>query len=201
LKSPYFLLYNQKYDSHTDLQIITEFVSSGDNNLVGILYKRYGHLVLGLALKYLKNSDDAQDAVVQIFTDLIADLKKHRITYFKSWLYVYSKNFCLMELRKRQSLLKKELEMKDNRDLIMDFSDPAHLKEKEEQIVLLEQTIETLNDEQRKCIRLFYIENKSYHDITAITGYTANDVKSYIQNGKRNLKLKMEAYINEQAKK
>jgi RNA polymerase sigma-70 factor (ECF subfamily) len=155
--------------------------------------------VFGLSLKYLKNKDEALDAVIQIFANLMKDLKKYKIEYFKSWLYVYSKNFCLMELRKRQSLLKKELELRDNVHLIMDFSNPEHLQEKEKQISLLEKAIELLNSEQKRCIDLFYLQNKSYIEIVEITGFSNNDVKSHIQNGKRNLKLKMQTLTNEQS--
>jgi len=189
---------NSKYSSYTDNDLINTFLEKDDNNIVGVLYERYGHLVLGLCIKYLKNKDEAQDAVIQIFTGLIKDLKKHKIEFFKSWLYVYSKNFCLMELRKRQSALKKELELKENVHLIMDFSNPEHLNEKEKQITIMERALELLNTEQKKCIDLFYLKNKSYVEIVDITGYTANEVKSHIQNGKRNLKIKMETLINEE---
>ena len=192
---------NNKYSSYSDNDLINVFLEKDDNNIVGILYERYGHLVLGLCIKYLKNKDEAQDAVIQIFTGLMKDLKKHKIEFFKSWLYVYSKNFCLMELRKRQSMLKKELELKENVHLIMDFSNPEHLNEKEKQIVIMEKAMELLNIEQKKCIDLFYLKNKSYIEIVDITGYTANEVKSHIQNGKRNLKLKMEILINEDPNK
>lgn len=192
------MVFNDKYNNCSDNELVNVFFETGDNRLIGILYQRYGHLALGLCLKYLKNRDEAQDAVIQIFTNLIKDLKKHKIDYFKSWLYVYSKNFCLMELRKRQSTLKKELELRENVHLFMDMTDPEHLKEKERQIVLMEQAIALLNTDQKKCIELFYLQNKSYTEITDITGYSANDVKSFIQNGKRNLKIKMEALINEQ---
>ena len=171
-------------------------MESGDNEWVGILYERYGHLVLGLCIKYLKNKDEAKDMVIQIFTGLINDLKKHKIQYFKSWLYVYSKNSCLMELRNRQRMLKKELELQDNAHLIMDFSTDEHLKEKEQQITLMERAMLMLNKEQKQCIELFYLKNKTYIEITSITGYNNNEVKSYIQNGKRNLKLKMEELLN-----
>jgi RNA polymerase sigma-70 factor (ECF subfamily) len=176
-------------------------LESGDNTLVGILYQRYGHLVFGLALKYLKNKDEAQDAVIQIFSNLLNDLKKYKIEFFKSWLFVYSKNFCLMELRKRQSTLKKELELKENAILFMDSETSEHLHEKEQQITLLETAIESLNEAQKICIRLFYFSNRSYAEIVVITGYSANDVKSYIQNGKRNLKIKMETLMNERTEK
>jgi RNA polymerase sigma factor (sigma-70 family) len=192
------LVFSDKYNDYSDNELINTFVKTGDNTFVGVLYQRYGHLVLGLSIKYLKNKDEANDAVIQIFTNLIKDLKKHKIDYFKSWLYVYSKNFCLMELRKRQSALKKELELRENAHLFMDFEDAEHLKEKEKQIVLMEKAIGSLNEDQKKCIELFYLKNKSYSEITILTGYSANDVKSYIQNGKRNLKIKMEALINEQ---
>ena len=192
------MVFNDKYSNYADNELINVFLETGDSKMVGILYQRYGHLVLGLSIKYLKNKDEAQDAVIQIFANLIKDLKKHKIEYFKSWLYVYSKNFCLMELRKRQSALKKELELRENTHLFMDMPDPEHLKEKEKQISMMETAIELLNTEQKTCIELFYLKNKSYTEIMQITGYSNNDVKSYIQNGKRNLKLKMEALINEQ---
>jgi len=190
---------SEKYQKHTDNELINLFVETGDNLYVGILYERYGYLVLGLCIKYLKNKDEASDATIQIFANLLKDLLKYKITYFKSWLYTYSKNFCLMELRKRQSTLKREIEWQENVHLIMDFSDPAHLQEKERQITLMEQAINLLNSEQKICIDLFYIKNKSYNEICDITGYSNNDVKSYIQNGKRNLKLKIEALSNEQS--
>ncbi|MBA3664666.1 MAG: sigma-70 family RNA polymerase sigma factor [Bacteroidetes bacterium] len=191
------MLVNSKYKDYTDNELINKFLETGDNSFVGLLYERYGHLVLGLCIKYLKNKVEAQDAVIQVFSGLLTDLKKHKVQYFKSWLYVYSKNFCLMELRKRQSALKKELELKENVHLVMDFSSPEHLQEKENQIVLMERALELLNEEQKKCIDLFYLKNKSYNEIIAITGYSNNEVKSHIQNGKRNLKLKMESLINE----
>ena len=103
-----------------------------------------------------------------------------------------------MELRKRQSALKKELELKENAHLLMDFSNPEHLKEKENQITLMEKAMDSLQENQKTCIDLFYLKNKSYQEITQLTGFSNNDVKSYIQNGKRNLKIKMETLINEQ---
>jgi RNA polymerase sigma factor (sigma-70 family) len=195
------LLYNSKYKEYTDTELINNFLEKKDNLFIGILYERYGHLVLGLCIKYLKNKDEAQDAVIQIFTQLLTDLLKHKVQYFKSWLYTYSKNFCLMELRKRQSTLKKELELKENLHLIMDFSDPAHLNEKEKQITHLELAIGELNEGQKICIQLFYLQNKSYDEVSAKTGYSNNEVKSFIQNGKRNLKLKLEKnnFSDEQA--
>jgi RNA polymerase sigma-70 factor (ECF subfamily) len=68
-------------------------------------------------------------------------------------------------------------------------------EEKEKQFVALENAIEELSAEQKKCVDLFYLKEKSYVEIAEITGFTLNEVKSYIQNGKRNLKIKLENSI------
>jgi RNA polymerase sigma factor (sigma-70 family) len=187
-----------KYKDHSDAQLINNFLESGDNVFVGELYKRYGHLVLGLCIKYLKDKDEAEDAVMTIFGQLLNDLKKHKVEYFKSWLYTYSKNYCLMQLRKKQNQLKKELDVKENEVFLMDYNNIEHLNEKEQQISLMQSALNELNKEQKMCLELFYLNNKSYTEIVSITGYNNNEVKSHIQNGKRNLKIKMEALQNGQ---
>lgn len=188
-----------KYKDHSDAQLINNFLESGDNVFIGELYKRYGHLVLGLCIKYLKDKDEAEDAVMTIFGQLLNDLKKHKVEYFKSWLYTYSKNFCLMQLRKKQNQLKKELDVKENEIFLMDYNNIEHLNEKEQQISLMQSALNELNKDQKMCLELFYLNNKSYTEIVTITGYNNNEVKSHIQNGKRNLKIKMEALQNGQA--
>ena len=195
------MIYNQKYNQYSDLELIAEYKSTENKVFIGILYKRYAHLVLGLSLKYLKNEDDAKDAVMQIFEKLFTDLLKHPIEFFKSWLYTYSKNFCLMIIRNRQSKLKKELELENNADLFMETNSILHLNktgDKEQQYEHLEQALDQLNKEQKKCLDLFYFKDKSYLEIAEITGFTTNEVKSYIQNGKRNLKNKLEHLIREE---
>lgn len=162
---------------------------------VGILYKRFSHLVLGLSIKYLKDEDDAKDAVMHIFEKLITDLLKHDVQYFKSWLYTFSKNYCLMIIRTRQNRLKKEADLKVNASLFMETETKLHQTiqaDKEKEYVNLEKAISELNEEQKKCIDLFYLKEKSYQQISDITNYTLNEVKSYVQNGKRNLKIKLE---------
>ncbi len=158
-------------------------------------------MVLGLCLKYLKNKDAAKDATLTIFGNLLGDLQKHNIRFFKSWLYVYSKNHCLQLLRKQQALLKKELELDESSVLIMDFNQEEHLKNKEEQILKLESAILLLGEEQRRCIELFYLKELSYREIVETTGLTLNEVKSHLQNGKRNLKIQMEKITNEHDRK
>lgn len=196
------MLYKSEYNQLNDNELISRYCTEGNSLFLGIIFKRYSHLVLGLCIKYLKNEDEAQDIVMQIFEKLSVDLKKHKIEFFKSWLYTYSKNMCLMELRKKQSKLKKDIELQDNKDLFMDSGSELHHntvhKEKENTINRLETALNELSKEQKQCIILFYYKNKSYNEIVELTGFNANEVKSYIQNGKRNLKLKITELQNDQ---
>lgn len=190
------MVFNDKYSQYSDNELITEYKLTKNTVLVGILYKRYSHLVLGLCFKYLKDEDDAKDALMQVFEKLISDLLKHEIEYFKSWLYTFSKNHCLMIIRSRQQKLKKEMDLQIHADSFMETESLSHLNtvttEKEKQFTQLEQAIETLSTDQKTCIELFYLQEKSYAEIVDITGFTMNEVKSFIQNGKRNLKIKLE---------
>jgi len=174
-----------------DQQLISQYVQQNDKSALGTLFERYYHLVFGVGMKYLKNSERAKDMSMRVFEKLITDLKKHQIEYFKSWLYRVAQNACLMELRKNKSITKP---LEEN--LMGDMESPAekHLMiEKERMLVTMEQELANLPMDQQKCIRLFYLERKTYNDICEATGFTFKQVKSFIQNGKRNLKLKLSA--------
>jgi RNA polymerase sigma-70 factor (ECF subfamily) len=139
-------------------------------------------------MKYLKNEEDAKDAVQQIFLKVINELHKYRVDYFKSWLYMIAKNHCLMKLRD-----KNKIHVEINEHIAAD--EPAQinlLTEKDNALNKMNIALQQLNKEQRQCVILFYLEKKSYTEIAAITSYDMMQVKSYIQNGKRNLRLLME---------
>ncbi len=189
-----------KYSSMSDNHLAAEYAREAGREVLAEIYDRFSHLVLGLCLKYLRNSQDAEDAVSGIFAGLITDLQKHQVSHLKSWLYVYSRNHCLMELRRRSSRLKKELDLREASVVYMESDTLTHLKEKDEEEGALREAIGTLSEAQEKCIRLFYLENCSYAQISRSTGYSANEVKSHIQNGKRNLKIKLESAGNERRK-
>lgn len=185
---------NKNINSLPDSELIEMFRHSHDNKYIGHLYLRYSHLVLGLCIKYYKDINTAQDALMCIFELIVKELKKHKVDNFKSWLYTVSKNYCLQEIRKNKTKLKKsdafEIFYRDS----MEIEDENHLnnkKNKEELLVKMEKTLKMLKYEQKKCLTQFYLENKTYAEICEETGYTLNEVKSYIQNGKRNLKNKM----------
>jgi RNA polymerase sigma-70 factor (ECF subfamily) len=176
--------------SFTDNELIAKYKKGGDNSLVGELYKRYSHLVYGVCLKYLKNEEESKDAVLQIFENLLSDLKKHNIENFKSWLHSVSRNHCLMFLRKQQTKQKKVNEYEATYQHEETFDAPFAVHEKVEKEVLLtqmEKALTVLKEEQRICIELFFLKEKCYNEVADETGYSIKQVKSYIQNGKRNL--------------
>jgi RNA polymerase sigma factor (sigma-70 family) len=184
------------YSSLPDDELIANYRDSGDMDIVGEIYRRYSHLVMGTCFKYLKDKENASDATMQIFEKLISDLKTTQVTYFKSWLYTVSKNHCLMQLRKETSIQKQFENIRENSpEKFVEIWDELHLNhesDEEKRLVVLTEALNQLGAEQRTCVELTYFENKSYKEIAEITGMDMNQVKSYIQNGKRNLKILLE---------
>lgn len=175
----------------TDKELLARFKEKGDNSCIGELYKRYVHLVFGVCMKYLKNEDESKDAVMQVFEKLLKDLVKHEVENFKGWLYTLTKNHCLMLLRVDRMHVINEADLKKDLSEIMEYDAVLHQDnsmEKETRIRQLEEGITTLNTEQRTCVELFYLRDKSYQEVADLTGFDLNQVKSFIQNGKRNLK-------------
>lgn len=183
-----------RFHDKDDTEVLHAFYNDGDNEWLGILLQRYTGLLLGVTMKYLKNEDDAKDAVQQIFLKVISELHKYRVEYFKSWLYMIAKNHCLMKLRDKGKITS---ELKEG---ILITEDEKALKEavekKEVSLNNLEDALKILNDEQRICVTLFYFQKKTYQEIVTTTNYTMLQVKSHIQNGKRNLKIQMERMID-----
>lgn len=178
------------YSIMPDNELIRIYKESGELNILGELYKRHMPLVYGVCLKYLKDREESQDAVMQVFERLITLLKEHEVVHFKSWLYVTSRNHCLMYLRARKGTHFEEIS-----EHLMESDAITHQVEEPEMelnLTKLEYCIEQLVMEQKHCVKLFYIQQKCYKEIVQLTGFDDNKVKSYIQNGKRNLKICME---------
>lgn len=175
----------------SDNELIAKYRETDDKFYVGELYKRYSHLVLGACLGYFRDKDESKDAVIRIFEKLFDELKKREIENFRVWISFVTRNFCISELRKKQVQQGREIEYKYTEAAEEAANDPRlePQPDKEAQLQNLEEAIASLNLAQQTCIRLFYLEGKSYHDIAALTGYAVNEVKSYLQNGKRNLKI------------
>ncbi len=174
----------------SDAELVIQYKQTGDLQQLGVLYQRYMDLIYGVCLKYLKEPEDAKDCVLNIFEDLVTKLQKHEVENFKSWLYQLAKNHCLMRLRSAKKLQNVKID-----PALMQSDEDLHLSgalEKEENFLQLEKCMEQLMDEQRTTIELFYMQGKCYNEIAEETGLEWNKVRSFIQNGRRNLKLCME---------
>lgn len=184
-------LKNIPAQDQSDKELLIGYRETGDMNLLSLLYQRYMDLVFGVCLKYFKDPERCKDAVMDIFNELHTKLRVHEVDNFKGWLHVLTRNYCLMQLRSPRNLKTTEFSAG-----LMYSEQKTHLNgealEKEENFKKLEQCMDTLPDEQKRAVSLFYLENKCYNEIAQITGYDWNKVRSYIQNGKRNLKLCME---------
>jgi len=190
------LAFIREKDTHefTDAELVSLYRKEADLNVLGKLYQRYMDLIYGVCLKYLKDPEAAKDAVIHIYEELISKLKQHEVSHFKSWLYTLSRNHCLMQLRKEKGRNTVEIAEK-----FMQSEEMLHLDsvmEKESQLNSMEKCLEQLSEEQKSCVTLFYLQGKCYNEITELTGIEWNKVRSFIQNGRRNLKLCMENMVN-----
>lgn len=177
------------YNDKDDKELLEIYCSEGNSHCLGILLQRYTRMLLGVCMKYLKNEEEAKDSVQQIFLKIINELPKYKVEYFKSWIYMVAKNHCLMKLRSKK---RAPLEVDENMVMAADEKEvKAFLEKKETDLSNLETALKSLNNEQKVCLTLFYLEKKSYQEIISATGYNALQVKSNIQNGKRNLKILM----------
>ena len=187
----YFQPVNPKLHKHiTDQELLERFYADRDNQWLGILLERYTLLLLGVCMKYLKNEELARDSVQQIFLKAITELQKYKVEYFKSWIYMVAKNHCLMQLRDKPG--KNTIEVRDSMPAEASEPDKESLLLNEKTYEYMNEALKELNAEQQLCVTLFYIEKKSYHQIAEQTGYSMMQVKSHIQNGKRNMRLLIE---------
>lgn len=186
-----FRIFKKDKEVYSDKELLDLYKSKGDTEVLGQLYARYMELVYGLCLKYFKDTQKAEDAVIEIFEQLIIKVPKHEIKQFKSWLYVLAKNHCLMQLRKKSKEITQNLEP----DLMHSVDSRHHTFEidaEEGEEEKLKKCIEQLPEKQKTCIQLFYLEDKSYKEIAASSGEDVGKIRSYIQNGRRNLRNCME---------
>jgi len=177
----------------TDAEYLAAYQATGNLELLGELYERYMEMVFAVCFKYLRDEDESKDAVMQIFEELVVKLRSHSVDNFRSWLHSVARNHCLMHLRSNRLQTEGVDYFEDgsmeNEPFEHQSDEPFEL---EQNLSKMTDCLETLSDEQKTSIRLFYLEEKCYKEITDLTGYDLNKVKSYIQNGKRNLKICIE---------
>lgn len=183
------------YHHLTDQELLELFYTKQDNDLLGYLLQRYTLLLFGVCMKYLKDEETAKDGVQQIFLKALQQVPRFKISFFKSWIYMVAKNHCLMYLRNHHKHIPLELE----EHFVQQVPDENGIREKlekEKLLELIEEGMATLGSEQKQCVTLFYLDKKSYQEISQNTGLSLLQVKSFIQNGKRNIKVWVEKRID-----
>ncbi|MBN1387955.1 MAG: sigma-70 family RNA polymerase sigma factor [Bacteroidales bacterium] len=193
-------LHRKKNEDRGDGKLIDDYLLSGKLDSLGILYGRYIDLVYGVCLKYFRNREQSQDAVMDIFEKLVTELGRHKVENFKSWLYVLTKNHCLMKLRSSKKDIDRVISIEDHGYLFMENDFQMHPVDKSDinNDEILEKCIEQLKADQRNCVRLFYYDNKCYREIAGLLKMDEQKVKSHLQNAKRNLKICMEKNYEEE---
>ena len=186
------------YNDYTDNQLLQKYTSTKQNEWLSILFKRYALLVYGVCMKYIKDEQNAKDCTQQIFEKCFIELQKYEVIYFKSWLYQVTKNYCFMQLRSKPG--KYNIDIETITDLANEKNEAEEKYEIEQKNLTLEimhHCINELANEQKQCISLFYLQKKSYQQIAEELKLNYLQVKSFIQNGKRNLKILIEKHLNE----
>jgi len=187
---------NKPLSKLTDEQLIAEYQATGTSDYVGELYNRYVHLVYGICLKYTKHKEESKDIAMNVFEKILSNLPSTEIQIFKKWLYITTKNQCLTHLRDRnnkvdqtadwEELEKKSIIVVENEDFLSPIIEPS--EEKKIHAALMQ-----LKPDQRTCMDLFFYKDMSYKEIEKKTGYTIKQIKSFLQNGKRKLKMILES--------
>ena len=180
--------------SLSDAELIERYKKKRDQKFLAELFSRYTHLIMGVCMKYFKDEEAAKDGVMNLYESLSEKLTNGEINNFGGWVYVVAKNYCVGELRKQAKFDKDKNKLTEHMEFELQER-PLTKYTLELQLTALETCIEELNKEQGKCVSLFYLKKKSYKEVTNLTGYTLNKVKSNIQNGKRNLKHCIELTI------
>ena len=181
-------------DQYSDATLLDLYKKDKDTKWIGYLFERYTLLVFGVCMKYLKQVNDAKDATQQVFEKAFGEVNKYEVTYFKSWIYSIAKNHCLMQLRGKglQTVFMETLPEELGENISIQELLDSKEDRLEQQIENLSAAIEHLNTEQKLCIDLFYLQKLSYKEIEEKTGFSFQQVKSHIQNGKRNLRIYLE---------
>ena len=179
-------------DPDSDELLLARYVRTGEAEALGRLFERYMPMVYGVCLKILKDPGKAEDAVMGVYESLTQKVKEHDIASFRGWLYVLARNYCLMEWRKAQ---RRPTDHYAPEDMVYHdaVENPAEYELPQDRAPL-EKCLDQLNTVQRNTVQWFYYEEKSYKEISEMIAEDVGKVRSYIQNGRRNLRICLEKY-------
>ncbi len=170
--------------------LLAMYYQQRDNIYIGELLSRYTLRLLGVCLKYLKDEDSAKDMVQQVFEKVLQDIGKYKIDNFGGWLYRIAQNACISQIRlKKPVAYEAELMTQP----VEEDADRAYFWAVDRKYEHLQTALGRLKPDQGVCVEAFFLQKKSYQEIAHEYGYSLAEVKSHIQNGKRNLRIIIEA--------
>jgi len=183
-------IFRKKSSNYSDSELVARYQKSGDMELLGVLYERYTELIYGVCLKVLKNEAEAEDAFMNIFEKLTKKVREHDIKQFRPWLHMVVRNHCLGILRKngKHLTVSYDGDFMQSAEVLHPFMEEAT----NGKLTALPKCLDSLKGAQKNCVQLFYFEGKSYQDIAEEQTLSIGKVRSYIQNGRRNLKICIE---------
>ena len=183
----------------SDAELLDRFHRSPTPATLLPLYERYAELIYAWCLRYLGTPERAEDAGAEVFTVLLERLPKHEVSNFRSWLQTVVRNHCLMQLRREH---RDPVQQHAPLESVVQSADWQHLLDEPSDTDTrgLHHCMKQLNDEQRRCIRLFYLqEGESYRSIAERLNLSIGQVRSHLQNGRRNLGQCLERYTPTQS--
>lgn len=181
--------------ANNDQQII-ERILSGDTNSFSLLVDRYKDLVFLLALRMLKNREEAEEVAQDSFVKTFQSLNKFRgDSKFSTWVYRITYNTCLDRLKKYKN---------DFHMVRIDRFTPSQIKtldsalddmEVQEQSRAIRDCLEVLPGEDGFLLTLFYFDERSLAEISKIVGLTETNIKVKLFRGRKKLAAILKKYL------
>jgi len=164
----------------SDQEIIREYTENGSSRAATAFVRKYQAFVYAIALRFLRDYDDAEDAAQEAFIKALRNLKSFRgESSVKTWLYRITANVCSNHSRKRslRSIFSREAE-----DSMLEFPDSTPLPDKNLESKEFEQkfinALNKLPEKQRETFALRYFDNLTYEEISEMLGTSTGGLKA-----------------------
>jgi RNA polymerase sigma factor (sigma-70 family) len=183
-------------------QYYINLIIEGDSNAFAVLVDRYKNMVFSLALKMVRNKEEAEEVAQDTFIKVFKSITKFKgDSKFSTWIYKVTYNTCLDRIKKNNRI--------QNTVPIDDFSE-NQIKTMEtvldaiderERNKMIQECIQLLPSEDSFLLTLFYFEEQSLEEISKVIDSNVNNVKVKLFRSRKKLaailKLKLEPEILE----
>lgn len=180
-------------------------IESGSEQALGLLYQRYADKVYNTVISYLKNGEDAEEVLQDIFITIFDSASKFKFnSSVSTWIYRITINKSLDFLRKKKAVKRKNIftsiYIKGEEELSLepaDFDHPGVKLEKKEDAQLLFDALEVIPELQKTAFILTQIEGLPQSEVAEIMKTTRKSVESLLGRAKKSLKKELEKYFSD----